>query len=81
MFETFGYRELEATTLALEWLPDILPYNTTSAEGYPNGRKLTDDIVDNLVGVITQGRMKDDLVYPHTDYLAEFPYLGIPSKV
>ena len=80
MFKTFGYGEPEATALALEWLPDILPYNYTSAEGYPNGRKLTDDIVDNLVGIITQGKMKDDLVVPHTDYLAEFPYLGIPRK-
>jgi hypothetical protein len=79
-FETFGYREPEATTLALEWLPDILPYNYTSTAGYPNGRKLADDIVDYLVGIITQEKMKDDLVFPHTDYLAEFPYLGIPNE-
>jgi hypothetical protein len=81
MFETFGYREAEATTLALEWLPDILPYDYTSAVGYPNGRQLTDDIVDNLVAIMTQGRMKDDLLSPHTDYLAEFPYLGTPYAV
>jgi hypothetical protein len=52
-----------------------------NAAGYPNGRQLRDDIVDNLVEILTQGRMRDDLVYPHTDYLAEFPYLGIPNKV
>ena len=79
-FQTFGYTEAEATRLSLEWLPDILPYNYMSAEGYPNGRQLTDDIADNLVEIITQGKMKDDLVYPHTDYLAEFPYLGIPYQ-
>jgi hypothetical protein len=81
MFETFGYGEAEATALALEWLPDILPYDYTSAAGYPNGRQLTDDIVDNLVAIMTQGRMKDDLLSPHTDYLAEFPYLGTPYAV
>jgi len=81
MFQTFGYTEAEATKLTLEWLPDILPYNYMNAAGYPNGRQLTDDIADNLVEVITQGKLKDDLVYPHTDYLAEFPYLGTPYKV
>jgi uncharacterized protein DUF4331 len=81
MFQKFGCTEAEAARLSLEWLPDILPYNYTSTAGYPNGRKLTDDIADNLVEIITQGKMKDDLVYPHTDYLAEFPYLGMPHDV
>jgi len=81
MFQTFGYTEAEATRLSLEWLPDILPYNYLSAKGYLNGRQLKDDIADNLVEILTQGKMKDDLVYPHTDYLAEFPYLGLPHEV
>ena len=81
MFQTFGYTEAEAMRLTLEWLPDILPYDYMSAAGYPNGRQLTDDIADNLAEVITQGKIKDDLVYPHTDYLAEFPYLGLPHEV
>jgi hypothetical protein len=79
MFQTFGYTEAEATRLSLEWLPDILPYNYMSAEGYPNGRQITDDIADNLLEIITQGKMKDDLIHPHTDYLPKFPYLGIPN--
>jgi len=79
MFRTFGYTEAEATRLSLEWLPDILLYNYMNSAGYPNGRQLTDDIADNLVEILTQGKMKDDLVYPHTDYLAEFPYLGVPT--
>jgi hypothetical protein len=81
MFKTFGYTEIEATSLALEWLPDVLPYDYTSAAGYPNGRQLADDIVDNVVKIMTQGKMKDDLLTPHTDYLAEFPYLGIPHAI
>jgi hypothetical protein len=78
MFQTFGYNEVEATTLALEWLPDILPYDYTSAAGYPNGRKLTDDVVDELLRVMTNGTATDDLVGPHADYLDDFPYLGPP---
>ncbi len=81
MFKTFDYTEAEATKLSLEWLPDILPYNYMNAAGYPNGRQLTDDIADNLVEIMTLGKMKDDLVSPHTDYLAEFPYLGTPYEV
>ena len=78
MFKSFGYSEGEATTLVIEWLPDILPYNYMNAAGYPNGRQLTDDIVDNVVEIMTHGKVKDDLVHPHTNYLAEFPYPGIP---
>ena len=80
MFESFGYSESKAITFALEWLPDILPYDYTSAAGYPNGRKLADDIVDEAVSLITRGRITNDLVQPHTDYLTEFPYLGLPYE-
>lgn len=81
MFKTFGYTEAEANELALQWLPDILPYDYTSTAGYPNGRQLVDDIVDNIVEIMTRGKMKDDLVTAHTNYLVEFPYLGIPHDV
>ena len=81
MFKTFGYSETDANKLTSEWLPDILPYNYLNAGGYPNGRKLTDDVVDMVVKIMTQGKMKDDLVGPHTDYLADFPYLGIPLEL
>jgi hypothetical protein len=80
MFKTFGYTETEATSLALEWLPDILPYDYTSAAGYPNGRQLADDVVDHVVEIMTRGKMKDDLLKAHTNYLAEFPYLGTPHE-
>ena len=80
-FKTFGYSDTDANRLTLEWLPDILPYNYLNADGYPNGRKLTDDIVDSLVEIMTLGKMKDDLVDPHTNYLAEFPYLGTPHEL
>lgn len=60
------------------WLPNILRYDYTSAAGYPNGRKLADDIVDSGLSLMTQGRITTDLVEPHTDYLTDFPYLGQP---
>jgi len=78
VFQGFSYSEAEATQIALEWLPNILRYDYTSAGGYPNGRKLADDIADSGLRLITQGRITTDLVAPHTDYLADFPYLGPP---
>jgi len=81
VFQGFGYSEAEATRSAMEWLPNILRYDYTNAAGWPNGRQLADDIVDSVVSFMTQGRITTDLVEPHTDYLADFPYLGPPHAV
>jgi hypothetical protein len=60
-------------------LPDLLRYNPTRPARCPdNGRALTDDAADAFVAVITNGRVTEDKVGPHTDLLAEFPYLGPP---
>lgn len=59
-------------------LPDILPYNYASTAGYRNGRKLTDDIIDAQLTLVTNGTVTTDKVGPHQDLLATFPYLGQP---
>ena len=64
--------------MALTLLPDILEYNYTSSKGYPDGRKLTDDIIDIQLAVLTNGQVTTDKVGPHQDLLATFPYLGSP---
>jgi hypothetical protein len=76
-----GYSEIEATRLAMQLLPDVLPYDYAHAAGYPNGRKLTDDNLDMIVALITKGKVTSDLVGPHTDLLDDFPYLGSPHLV
>ena len=73
-----GYSEAEATQWPLQLLPDILPYDYSRMAGYPNGRTLTDDLLDITLTLITNGRVTSDLVGPHTDLLADFPYLGPP---
>lgn len=78
IFQGFGYSEVQATQLAMEWLPNILSYDYTSAKGWPNGRQLADDIVDDVIILMTQGRVTTDMVEPHTNYLPDFPYLGHP---
>jgi hypothetical protein len=73
-----GYSDAEAGVLALEYLPDVLTYDPARAQGYPNGRTLTDDTADLIVSLLTKGRITSDLVGPHNDLLDEFPYLGRP---
>jgi hypothetical protein len=81
MFRSFGYDEQEAATLATEWVPDLLPYNLASAEGFPNGRKLTDDVAANAIHLLTKVQVKADLLHPHNDLLPDFPYLGRPHTI
>jgi hypothetical protein len=76
--EWFGHSSDSAQKTALTLLPDILDYDYSSAKGYPNGRKLTDDIIDIQLAVLTNGRVTTDKVGPHQDLLTTFPYLGSP---
>src|SRR5215217_5055234 len=76
-----GYAPEEARRLAEPMLPDILPYDPTRPVAYPdNGRLFTDDVGDRLVAILTNGRVTEDKVGPHDDFLSEFPYLGPPHE-
>jgi hypothetical protein len=59
-------------------LPDILRYDRDRPAAYPNGRTLTDDVLDARLAMLTNGRVTGDHIGPHADLLAEFPYLGDP---
>ncbi len=63
---------------ALGLLPDILSYKASSAAGYPNGRRLTDDVIDTQIALFTNGAVTGDKVGAHSDLLTTFPYLGPP---
>src|SRR5215469_1191297 len=80
LLESFGHSSESAQKTALTLLPDILDYDYSSAKGYPNGRKLTDDIIDLQLAVLTNGRVTTDKVGPHQDLLTTFPYLGSTSN-
>lgn len=76
--ESLGYGASEVAELVNAYLPDWLPYDPSQPDGYPNGRRLTDDTADLLAALLTRGRITSDGVGPHTDLLSEFPYLGPP---
>jgi hypothetical protein len=75
-----GYNEPEAMQLAMQLLPDTLSYDYTRAAGYPNGRNLTDDLLDIIIALSTCGKVTSDGIGAHTDLLDDFPYLGTPHQ-
>lgn len=76
--QSFGYTADQADKIADILLPDILTYNYSSSSGFLNGRKLTDDVIDFELALVTNGKVTTDKVGPHKDYLSTFPYLGNP---
>ena len=70
-----------ARQTALSLLPDILDYDYSRPAGYPNGRTLTDDIIDFQLAILTNGAVTTDKVGPHRDLLPTFPYVGKPHPV
>ena len=81
MLKSFGHNPESAQKTALTLLPDILDYDYSISEGYPNGRKLTDDIIDTQLIVLTNGSVTTDKVGPHQDLSTVFPYLGSPHSI
>ncbi len=87
-----AYTQGQAEALASILIPDVLVYDRTSALPAPlNGRALADDVIDVELRVATggdplglfpgrdaNGAVNGDGVGPHSDYLAAFPYLGVP---
>jgi hypothetical protein len=73
-----GYSAKQALAMAERLLPDVLSFDYSCADGFWNGRRLYDDVMDVLLQLVTNGRITSDRVGPHQDYLAEFPYLGQP---
>ncbi len=75
-----SYDEATLEALAGILLPDVLTYDTSQPASYLNGRALTDDVIDISLSIVTGGAITTDGIGTHTDYLAEFPYLGVPNE-
>ncbi|MFJ2554821.1 MULTISPECIES: DUF4331 family protein [unclassified Streptomyces] len=55
-------------------------YDRTSAEGFPNGRNLTDDVINMGIAELSNGTVPHDGLRPHTDLRTDFPFLGNPHQ-
>jgi hypothetical protein len=76
--QSFGYSAGDAENIAEILLPDILTFDYSSTDGFLNGRRLQDDVIDIELNLVTKGTVTTDGVGPHTDYLSVFPFLGNP---
>jgi hypothetical protein len=61
-------------------LPDVLTYDTSSSDGFLNGRKLADDVIDAELSLVTEGLVTTDCV-PANDvpFTNAFPYMAAPN--
>lgn len=80
MGHTGGYTEDEAVKAldAEGILPDMLHFDRSKDAAYPNGRLLTDDVLNNRLAFLSKGDIPHDGLKPHTDILDTFPYIGAP---
>jgi hypothetical protein len=78
VFEHAGHPRDRAIALAGNLLPDLLTYDYSSSAGFPNGRNLTDDVINMGIALLTNGAVSHDGLRFHTDLRSEFPYLGRP---
>jgi hypothetical protein len=60
-------------------LPDILTYDTSSTAGFPNGRRLSDDVIDTELSLLTNGALTGDCIANDSTFSNTFPYLGSPN--
>ena len=78
VFEYTGHPGDQATSLAGHLLPDLLTYDYSSSAGYPNGRNLTDDVINMGIALLSNGKAPHDGLRPHADLRSDFPFLGSP---
>jgi len=71
----------DANELADNLLPDVLTYNPANPTDFAalNGRKLTDDVIDIEVGLLSNGAVQTDFVGSDSAFLAAFPYLAVAN--
>ncbi len=70
-----------ATALTSILLPDLLTFDTSSNAGFLNGRKLTDDVIDAELTLLTASStpIGDGVDANDVAFLDVFPYLARPS--
>jgi hypothetical protein len=74
----FGLTDPQLTDLVNLLLPDVIGFNTTSRAGFPNGRRLADDVIDVELGLLTNNGLTSDRVVNDSVFSNRFPYLGPP---
>jgi hypothetical protein len=72
-----------ANNVAGALLPDILTFDTSSASGFLNGRRLADDVIDAELTLLTNSSppIGDGVNANDTAFRSVFPYLAAPNLI
>jgi hypothetical protein len=63
-------------------LPDVLTIDTSNPDGFINGRRLADDVIDAELNLLTEGALTGDGVDANdVPFLGAFPYLSAPNLI
>lgn len=81
MMTVFGTPQEQAEAIANLFLPDVAQFNTSDATGFPNGRRLQDDVIDLELRLITNNLVTTDRVVNDSYYRKKFPYIGLPNPI
>ncbi len=74
-----GNNMARANFLADFLLPDILTVDTSSSAGFPNGRRIEDDVIDIALNLVSNGAITRDCVANDNTLRTAFPYWGPPN--
>ncbi|MDZ4827852.1 MAG: DUF4331 family protein [Actinomycetota bacterium] len=75
-----GNDQATADGLADFLLPDIITIDLAQPSAFPNGRALSDDVIDTELNLITGGAVPSDCVANDNRFVNHFPYLGRPNR-
>jgi hypothetical protein len=62
--------------LAAVLIPDVLTYQTGNTDGFLNGRRLRNDVIDAELNLVTNGGITTDCVDNDSAFPGEWPYLA-----
>lgn len=77
LLTTFGRTLEDSIDIGLIVLPDLLTYNSASSDGFLNGRRVDDDVMDPLLGIVTDQAITTDSIDANDAQFRQFfPYLA-----
>jgi hypothetical protein len=63
-------------------LPDVITFDTSNPNGFLNGRRLQDDVIDTVLATVSNGGVTTDMVGANdAAFLGMFPYLAPPNTI
>jgi hypothetical protein len=57
-------------------IPDVMTYETGNTDGFLNGRRLADDVIDAELALVTDGGVTSDCIGNDSDFRSQWPFLA-----